>query len=305
MDDEKLCMISIAVVIVMVIGLAGKTYVDEEGWPWEKDIEDTEILLIQEGDEVSIDYTGSFVGSDGGSGPVFDTSEPEIARNESIPKSISFQEKPTYDDLTFTVGDGQMIKGFDESVRGRKEGDSFTVSVSPENAYGPAFEERIYHLNATQVIPLRETMSREVFDRIYPIPDVENTVSFIHPFWNWDVDIFEVDVEEVTIMHRPVYGQNYRGFSWNTTIVDISTERNVITLQHEVSEIDITEAVPFDQFTMFDPVWTEKAIKANEAEPPTLGFITSLGGQITIDFNREVQGKTLLFQITINSIKRG
>ncbi|MFO8050161.1 MAG: FKBP-type peptidyl-prolyl cis-trans isomerase [Thermoplasmatota archaeon] len=304
MDDEKLCMISIGIVIVMVIVLAGWTYVDENGWPWENEVEDEEVLLIQEGDEVSIDYIGRFLGSDGGKGPVFDTTLPEVARNDSIPKSISFQEKRTYDDLTFTVGSGDMIEGFDKSIRGKKEGDTYQVAIPPQEGYGEAYEERTYTLNSTQVLPLKETLTKSDFHIRLPQVDLENSESFIHPFWRWNVEIIEWDIEEVTILHQPVFGEDYPGFPWNTTVVDISTERNVITLHHRTSEIDKGLPVPFDVLRVYDPSWARNATDANPEDPPMEGFVTSARGQITIDFNREVQGKTLYFQITVNKVTR-
>ena len=38
--------------------------------------------------------------------------------------------------LEFTVGGGEMIKGFDEAVVGMKLGEEKTVTIPPEKAYG-------------------------------------------------------------------------------------------------------------------------------------------------------------------------
>jgi len=303
MDDEKLCLISIALVIVMFAGLAGMTYVDEQGWPWEKEDKVEEVIRIQEGDEVTADYTGRFLGAGGELGPVFDTSEPEIARNESIPKSQSFRERPTYDDLTFTVGSGQMIKGFEEAVIGKKEKESFTVTIPPEDGYGRSVPELVKTINTSQTISLRETISREDFTKIYPAVDLETMDSFIHPFWRWDVHIASYDTQSVTFWHEPIYGKEYKAFPWNTTVADISTQKNTITLHHDITEITYTTSIPYIMMVTYDPLWAEKA-KSAAANEPMEGFVTSKGGIITIDFNTEVTGKTLVFQITINSIKR-
>ncbi|MBN1390159.1 MAG: FKBP-type peptidyl-prolyl cis-trans isomerase [Candidatus Thermoplasmatota archaeon] len=304
MDDEKLCLISIGLVILLFAGLAGLTYVDEEGWPWEKDKGgEDEILLIQEGDEVSVDYVGRFVGAAGEPGAVFDTSIPEIARDPLVPKSLSFVPKPVYDDLTFTVGSGQMIMGFDESVLGKKEGQTYTVAIPQEKGYGKSYDELRLTVNSTQIIPMRETLARERFDMLYPLVDLERLNDFIHPFWGWDVHVVSYDLEEVQLWHQPVYGQSYKGFPWNVTVVDISTERNVITLQHKIEEIQKDTKVIFDEAQRFDPYWGESALEIS-GEPPLEAFITSVGGTITIDFNKEVSGKLLVFTITINSINR-
>ncbi|MGA1873065.1 MAG: FKBP-type peptidyl-prolyl cis-trans isomerase [Thermoplasmatota archaeon] len=304
MDDEKLCLISIGLVILIFAGLAGMTYIDEEGWPWQDDEKDEEeVLLIQEGDEVTVDYVGRFIGSAGEPGPVFDTSIPEVARDPTIPKAQGFVPKTTYDDLTFTVGSGQMIKGFEEAVLGKKINQNITVAIPPEKAYGEAHEELVLTINSTQKILMKETISREKFEKMFPMIDLE-LPTFVHPFWGWDVNIVSYDPEEVSLWHQPVYGQEYRGFTWNTTVVDISTERNVITLHHNVDEIRDDTKVFFEMANLYDPYWGESASGVNPDEPPREALITSVGGTITIDFNRPVAGKTLIFSITIKDIKR-
>lgn len=38
--------------------------------------------------------------------------------------------------LSFIQGDGSMIKGIERALRGKQAGDSFAVSIPPEDAYG-------------------------------------------------------------------------------------------------------------------------------------------------------------------------
>jgi len=65
------------------------------------------------GDHVRVHYTGRLE-----DGQVFDSSRDG-------------------DPLEFTVGAGEVIPGFDEAVRGMQVGDSKTVEIEPEEAYGP------------------------------------------------------------------------------------------------------------------------------------------------------------------------
>lgn len=65
------------------------------------------------GDHVRVHYTGRLDG-----GQVFDSSRDG-------------------DPLEFTVGKGEVIPGFDEAVRGMRVGDTKTVEIAPEDAYGP------------------------------------------------------------------------------------------------------------------------------------------------------------------------
>ena len=68
--------------------------------------------VAKEGDKVSVHYTGTLE-----DGTQFDS---------SVGKTP----------LTFTIGAGQMIAGFDNAVRGMKVGETKTVTLTPEEAYG-------------------------------------------------------------------------------------------------------------------------------------------------------------------------
>ena len=75
--------------------------------------------MIKEGSRVRVHYTGKFEDEN-----VFDT---------------SVNGEP----LEFVVGDGMLIKGFEEGVIGLNVGDKKTVELEPEQAYGLSFQELI------------------------------------------------------------------------------------------------------------------------------------------------------------------
>jgi peptidylprolyl isomerase len=68
------------------------------------------------GDRVRVHYTGRL-----DDGQVFDSSREG-------------------DPLEFTVGAGEVIPGFDEGVRGMTVGESKTIQIQPDDAYGPRRE---------------------------------------------------------------------------------------------------------------------------------------------------------------------
>lgn len=71
------------------------------------------------GDAVVVNYTGKL-----DDGKVFDTS---IGR----------------DPLQFTIGDGQVIQGFEDAVTGMTPGESKTFKILADNAYGQHHEEMV------------------------------------------------------------------------------------------------------------------------------------------------------------------
>lgn len=74
-------------------------------------------MTIEAGNQISVHYTGTFE-----DGEVFDSSQGR-------------------DPLSFEVGAGQMIEGFDQAVVGMKVGESKKITLAPEEAYGPRNEE--------------------------------------------------------------------------------------------------------------------------------------------------------------------
>ena len=89
----------------------------------------TEIILAQPqaGNTVSIHYTGRLE-----DGTVFDSSEGG-------------------DPLTFTVGTGQVIPGFEHAVLGLEIGQKGTTTIPPEEGYGNPNDDLIVEMPRTQL----------------------------------------------------------------------------------------------------------------------------------------------------------
>jgi peptidylprolyl isomerase len=73
----------------------------------------------KQGDKVKVHYTGKLL-----NGEQFDSSTGR-------------------EPLEFTVGAGQMIKGFDDAIPGMAVGDKKTINIAPEHAYGEKNEDAI------------------------------------------------------------------------------------------------------------------------------------------------------------------
>lgn len=97
--------------------------------------------LVQSGDQIVVDYVGKHL-----DGRVFDTSIQSIAQENGL-----YNPQRNYEEwLVFTVGAGQMIQGFDEAVLGMKVGETKTVEIPADKAYGEKNEQMIIH------VPLKE-----------------------------------------------------------------------------------------------------------------------------------------------------
>ena len=52
--------------------------------------------------------------------------------------------------IEFTIGEGQLIKGFDEAIPGMAIGETKTVTIPSEEAYGAANEEMVFQVERAQ-----------------------------------------------------------------------------------------------------------------------------------------------------------
>lgn len=62
-----------------------------------------------------------------------------------------FDRSPADSPLVFQMGAGQMIPGFEQAVEGREKGDSFTVTIPADQAYGEREEELLFQVPREQV----------------------------------------------------------------------------------------------------------------------------------------------------------
>lgn len=84
---------------------------------------------VKNGDTVRVHYKGTLK-----SGELFDSSEGR-------------------EPLQFTVGQGQVIKGFDDAVVDMKVGDKKTVNIPVEDAYGAKSQEMLVQVPMTDFPP--------------------------------------------------------------------------------------------------------------------------------------------------------
>lgn len=97
---------------------------------------------VQAGDTVGVDYTGTL-----DNGTVFDTSIQAEAQKAGLPP----RPPGAYVPLSFKVGSGQVIAGFDAAVKGMSIGESKDIILPPDQAYGGVDPSRIVNVSTPQL----------------------------------------------------------------------------------------------------------------------------------------------------------
>ena len=127
-------------------------------------------MPVKKGDKIKVDYTGTLE-----DGSVFDSSEKH--------------GQP----LEFTVGEKQVIKGFDEGVVGMEKGEEKELKISSENAYGNPNPEMVKKIPRDKVpadqeqpkvgmmVGLTTPNGQQIPATITEVTDKEITLDLNHP----------------------------------------------------------------------------------------------------------------------------
>jgi FKBP-type peptidyl-prolyl cis-trans isomerase 2 len=271
--------------------------------------------VVEMGDSIQVDYIGKLP-----DGTVFDTSDPEVAKSAGV-----YQEGRPYQPLPVVMGAQSVIKGFEDGLLGMKVGESKTLTIAPENGYGPLDTTKIDvvsqldDISATQAFEFEREINvsaiqfnmtfgtdYEVGD-IIPIPDspinitileIGETVRFSYNMevgdrieggeTMWVDEIIEVNSTHIVMKHDVEVGDiiQFPDRPWNSTVLEV-TETN-ITLQH--NPIPDTTTYITEQ-TMFGPQQVPVQVHFNETH-------------IILDSNHFLAGKTLTFEVEVVAIEK-
>jgi len=141
----------------------------------------TDVATVQQGNAVKVHYTGKLK-----DGTVFDSSR---EREEA---------------LGFTVGEGQVIEGFEEAVVGMEPGDEKTAEIPPAKGYGPRREDLVVEVEQGQIsedvepqvgqqLQLRLEDGRQVPVVVTNVENGQVTIDANHPLAGKDL-VFEIEL---------------------------------------------------------------------------------------------------------------
>ena len=137
----------------------------------------------KKGDTVKVHYTGKLE-----DGTVFDTS---IER----------------DPLQFTIGEGQVIPGFEQAVVGMNPGESKTTKVPADKAYGPHRKEMVLAVDRNQFpvdlkpkigqqLQSRQADGRTIRVTVTDVSESSVTLDANHPLAGKDLT-FDIQLVEI------------------------------------------------------------------------------------------------------------
>ncbi len=140
------------------------------------------MAAAQQGNTVKVHYTGKL-----DDGTVFDSSEGNAP-------------------LEFTVGEGQVIPGFENGVLGMEVGDSRTLNIPVDQAYGPRQADGEFEIDRAELpdsIPLEVGMrlqsnqgGRTVAVTVVEFDDSKVKMDANHPLAGKDL-IFDIQLVEL------------------------------------------------------------------------------------------------------------
>lgn len=98
-------------------------------------------MAINNGDFVRLNFTGKIKEND----EIFDTTFEDVAKEAGL-----FDENKEYKPIPIIVGGNHLLPAIEEAIVGLEAGDSKTIEIDSENAFGPRNKQLI------QLIPMKE-----------------------------------------------------------------------------------------------------------------------------------------------------
>jgi peptidylprolyl isomerase len=120
----------------------------------------------------------------------------------TLQDGTEFDSSDGRDPLEFTLGEGQVIPGFEQAVEGMEVGEKKTVTIPADEAYGKRFDEAVQQVPRTifpeepevgEIVSLMTQEGQEVMATVAGLADTEVTLDFNHPLAGEDLT-FELEL---------------------------------------------------------------------------------------------------------------
>ena len=232
-------------------------------------------MAINNGDFVRLNFTGKVQEND----EIFDTTFEDVAKEANL-----FNENKEYKPIPIIVGGNHLLPAIEEAIVGLEEGDSKTIEIDSENAFGPRNRQLI------QLIPMKEFKKQGMT----PVPGMIITsegnngkiltvnggrvkVDFNHELagkdLTFDVDVVEIiDNDEDKIKSMIELHYAFPNMDIDKTVVDIDGDVVNITLD-EITKFDQQRSymeVTMARFKIAKDIW-------DNTEFEKVNFVDSFG----------------------------
>jgi FKBP-type peptidyl-prolyl cis-trans isomerase 2 len=321
---DAICLLVVILVIVGIVSLMTYSWYQEATNEPKK--KDQGLLNVREGDTITCEFTEWILTRDS-TGEikycVYQTTDESIAEDETIPKSVTFQQilvnntgvPITRDALTKIVGSDlsdELNPGFNNIVIDMKEGESRTgVEIPASEGYGEKNDELIQTIPISDSIPIYISKDRFAFEGEYsdelpsePGKTFEPGQTFEDHYWGWNIRIHSITNDTIVIKNEPTLDMELAVFSWPAKVINISSEDGTIWIKHKPDISIVNTPIDAEVLEFYNPRFTEIRDLVVETQQPYPGIIISIENGITIDFNRENIGKSLKYDLTIVKIIR-
>jgi len=248
---------------------------------------------VSTGDTVTVDYVGTYYAAYGDDlAVVFDTNISSIGNDDDIQKSNDWTEKSSYNGLSFKVGSGSMLEGFEKAVIGHKVGDTVKIKLSASEGYvGP---DTTGKMSATgNEVASTHVMSKKQFSELYSDVTLEEgkIVSFESRYHFPAQALLTDSGKNVMITYMPVAGETYEVYKQGNTTASFKA-------------YEVGETIKFD-IIIKDPVKVgdDGSIQMIKLELEDDIYITAVNGnEITYKTGSEKTNEPLYFEIKITDL---
>jgi len=121
--------------------MSNESEADEAEQDAADEAESEEQTGFQNGDFIELDYTARTVEG----GQLVDTTDPEVAEEEGVGEDEEFAPR------TIVLGEGHVFGAVEEDIIGSEVGDSGTVTVAAEEAFGEFDDEEVRTVSADKI----------------------------------------------------------------------------------------------------------------------------------------------------------
>lgn len=251
--------------------------------------------VAERGDVLYITYTGSYT-----NGTVFDTNDPDYIGTFSKPAA-------QFTPLTVTLGRGQVVPGFEAALYGMREGETKEVLIKAKEAYGAYDAERVVAVPKHFSAPMTVDLPREVVVSRSELPG-ETAVGQSVSSENF---VYNVTAQNST--HVTLYALNatrdpirFAGTYWDSALIRTTPEafiyRSIIENKTYSTDFGPYQAQGNGTHYVFT---TTFVVGEQYTAAAGIGRATrETDTNIYIDFNHQLAGHDLVFNITIEEIER-